>query len=197
MDDLDRLAFRLVRTARDSYPQLLSHGFSLSDIEERLLPFKEARREMADGAAVAWERTVLRLLSGEREYVVAEPSLKAACLQALSHPSPSVSLVRSWATSALTLGNGAARIEGVTPLDSAPGGRVQSISTRGCRHCGGRMPEGRVATFCPHCGLDLTKRHCPACSTELELNWRFCVTCGRGADGPVLAPHTELSAATG
>ena len=41
-------------------------------------------------------------------------------------------------------------------------------------------------TFCPHCGLNLTVRQCPACSTELDVNWRFCVTCGRGADVPEL-----------
>jgi hypothetical protein len=27
--------------------------------------------------------------------------------------------------------------------------------------------------------MDLTKRQCPACSTELDANWKFCVTCGR------------------
>ncbi len=39
-------------------------------------------------------------------------------------------------------------------------------------------------TFCPHCGMDMTKRQCPACSTELDVKWRFCVTCGRSADLP-------------
>jgi hypothetical protein len=190
MDDLDRLAFRLVRKAREGFPQLLTHGFSLSDLEERLLPFGEVRREMADSGAVAWETSVLRLLSGEREYLVAEPKLQAACKQALSHPSPSVSLVRSWATSTLSLGTGAARI-GVNP--AAPASTTTSESTqRGCAHCGGRLPDGRVVTFCPYCGLDLTKRQCPACSTELEMRWQFCVTCGRGADLPDAVP-TELA----
>ena len=46
MDDLDRLAFRLVRTVRNSYPQLLEQEFTLTDLEERLLPFRDARREM-------------------------------------------------------------------------------------------------------------------------------------------------------
>jgi predicted amidophosphoribosyltransferase len=42
-------------------------------------------------------------------------------------------------------------------------------------------------TFCPHCGMDMTKRQCPACSTELDVHWRFCVTCGRSADLPDIA----------
>ena len=49
-----------------------------------------------------------------------------------------------------------------------------------CRYCSGTLPEGRQLTFCPHCGQDLTVQQCPACSTELELGWKFCTTCGRG-----------------
>lgn len=51
-----------------------------------------------------------------------------------------------------------------------------------CSHCGGTLPEGRRVIFCPHCGQNLTVRRCPACGTELEQAWKFCVTCGRGAD---------------
>jgi hypothetical protein len=49
-----------------------------------------------------------------------------------------------------------------------------------CRYCSGSLPDGRQITFCPHCGQDLTVQQCPACSTELELGWKFCTTCGRG-----------------
>jgi hypothetical protein len=262
MDDLDRLAFRLVRTARASYPHLLSHGFSLTDVEERLLPFREARREMANGGADSWEVTVLRLLSGERDYVIAEPAMQSACRQALQHPSPSLSLVRRWASNTLMLGRGATSMAGAAGAAEAAvasavtsakasgvhtaspraaghgahaasahgaphanaqhgtlgasahgaphanaqhagqphthGARTQDLPTRGCRYCGGRLPDGRVLTFCPHCGLDLTKRQCPACSTEMEMGWRFCVTCGRGADGAPVelagAQKTRLAA---
>jgi hypothetical protein len=50
-----------------------------------------------------------------------------------------------------------------------------------CRYCGGGLPDGRRITFCPHCGQNLTVQHCPACNSELELGWKFCVTCGRAA----------------
>lgn len=50
-----------------------------------------------------------------------------------------------------------------------------------CRYCGGALPDGRMATFCPHCGHNLTIQHCEACNTELEVGWRFCITCGRQA----------------
>ena len=49
-----------------------------------------------------------------------------------------------------------------------------------CRYCAGTLPEGRAAMFCPHCGQNLTIQRCPACGTELEIDWKFCITCGRG-----------------
>ena len=52
-----------------------------------------------------------------------------------------------------------------------------------CPHCKGELPGGRPINFCPHCGQDLTVQHCPACGSELEHGWKFCVTCGRAAPG--------------
>jgi hypothetical protein len=59
-----------------------------------------------------------------------------------------------------------------------------------CLHCGGALPTQRGVSFCPHCGCDLRRRQCPACSTAMEHQWRFCVTCGRGADD---APPARLA----
>jgi hypothetical protein len=50
-----------------------------------------------------------------------------------------------------------------------------------CPFCKGELPPGRRISFCPFCGQDLTVVHCPACGSELERGWKFCVTCGRGA----------------
>ncbi len=58
---------------------------------------------------------------------------------------------------------------------------VQSTPA-GCRYCGGELPDGREVNFCPHCGQNLSVKQCPACSAELESEWRFCVTCGRQVD---------------
>ena len=49
-----------------------------------------------------------------------------------------------------------------------------------CTYCKGVLPAGRQISFCPHCGQDLTVVHCPACGSELERGWKFCVICGRG-----------------
>ncbi len=222
MDDLDRLAFRLVRTIRQDFPQLRAQGFTLSDLEERLLPYRDARREMANGGADAWERTLLRLVAGEREYVLTDDDLQTACRQALASPSPTMALVRSWAMTSLTLGAAVdsvgservtAAVDAVKPrrtphassskttATTLPAGskraepavvsvlppstsQAKKCDGSTCRFCSGRLPDGRAVTFCPRCGVDQTKRQCPACSTELETAWRFCVTCGRSADLP-------------
>jgi hypothetical protein len=175
LDDLDRLSFRLARIIRQQYPQLATQGFTLVDLEERLLPFRETRREMAEGGADSWERAMLRLLSGERDIVVTEPGLREACRNALALPSPTLAMVRIWSSSLLTLNTSE------SGAGDAPSIMREAASSC-CRYCGGRQPHGRRVTFCPHCGLDLTKRQCPACSTELDAGWRFCVTCGRGAE---------------
>lgn len=221
MDDLDRLAFRVARTVRTTYPHLLEHGFTLADLEEKLAPYLETRRELAVGGPNGYEHTVLRFLSGERGYLGADIELQEACRRALQMPSPTVSIVRTWARSALVLRSGAfalvtggsATIGGALPPVPAahtastgahpsgahangahangahPGAPRTGVphtsapaSACGCHFCGGSLPSAREARFCPHCGLDLTMRQCPACSTELERHWRYCVTCGRQAD---------------
>ena len=231
LDDLDRLAFRLSRTIRTQYPQLLTQGFTLSDLEERLLPYRDVRREMADGGTDAFETTLLRLIAGDRGYLLADPELQGACRQALAFPSPTLAMVRAWATSPLRLstvggsggrsgavaavsgssaawGTGPRHGDRVSEYRSAeprtvdlhhaehdlfpPPSRHPEPSVRGpatasaapaahhcCRYCANTLPQGRAVTFCPHCGMDLTKRRCPACSTELDVEWTFCVTCGR------------------
>jgi hypothetical protein len=61
-----------------------------------------------------------------------------------------------------------------------------TIATAGqtCPHCKGELPAGRPINFCPHCGQDLTVQHCPACGSELEHGWKFCVTCGKAVASP-------------
>lgn len=178
LDDLDRLAFRLTRVVRQQHPHLNAQGFTLVDLEERLLPFRETRREMANGGTDSWERILLRLVAGERDIVASEPGLRDAALRALTQASPTLALIRRWSASVLFLGDS----EGAGGVRKTTAGHDHTHPTQGCRYCGGHFPVGRRVTYCPHCGLDLTKRQCPACSTELDCGWRFCVTCGRGAD---------------
>jgi predicted RNA-binding Zn-ribbon protein involved in translation (DUF1610 family) len=72
------------------------------------------------------------------------------------------------------------------PMPSPPASRPSTPVTASppagdCRFCGGALPAGRRVIFCPNCGQNLAIQRCPACGSELEVNWKFCVTCGRSA----------------
>jgi hypothetical protein len=68
-----------------------------------------------------------------------------------------------------------------SPLTSAPGyerDREPSPASLGCPHCGSPSPRGRVVRFCPFCGRSAETIACPACHTELDPGWYFCIACG-------------------
>ncbi len=69
------------------------------------------------------------------------------------------------------------------PPITAPTGvrRVTPEAGDRCRTCGEALPAGRAITFCPHCGQNVTTTHCLGCGSELEVDWKFCPTCGRPA----------------
>ncbi|HXY30828.1 MAG TPA: zinc ribbon domain-containing protein [Gemmatimonadaceae bacterium] len=69
---------------------------------------------------------------------------------------------------------------GGTQASGAGAGAPHASGGSTCRYCGGALPAGRRALFCPNCGQNLMVQRCPACGTELEINWKFCITCGRG-----------------
>jgi hypothetical protein len=252
LDDLDRLAFLLARVVRTHHPTWLTQGFTLGDLESRLVPFPDARRELADGSPANYERLVLRLLTGERGYLLTDPELRDTARRTLAQDDPVLGPVRPWAATRVVLARPSAGL-GVdrsrppaagdppapwldaedespdaaeptggsawdappatpplraprsapaadpprprTPAPSAthPAGHAPAHTTTPaapCLHCGGALPSQRGINFCPHCGCDLRRRQCPACSTAMDHGWRFCVTCGRGADG---APPAQLA----
>lgn len=276
MDDLDRLHARLVAAVREGAPHLLQRRFRLADIPSHLVPYRLNRRELGLDRVERYERALVRLASGERGYLIADPAVQAAfrgagsgtdaellqrhadALVALAPqamgagaagpgaiegapsagqppfpappiptpdaptpdttaPAASLPLAPAPAPAVDASGDGrqgaaaagAARASevgtpGAAPAapsfpsahppapDAAPPGAVPmpfptrptaTVSGGGCRYCGQSLPADRPVTFCPHCGQDVTRLRCPACSTELELGWRFCITCGRQVEG--------------
>ncbi|MCU0635784.1 MAG: zinc ribbon domain-containing protein [Gemmatimonadaceae bacterium] len=205
LDDLDRLALRLARVLQATYPHLLTKAFPLGELERRLVPLQEVRRELSRDGADCYDLAMLRLLTGERNYLVTPEEVQQAARRALAMSAPSAGPLKPMAATAVQVGDGLGQLLETlgSPLDygsmAVPAQRTPALalvgrddagSARGkkatacCRYCSGTLPSGRRVTFCPHCGLDLTVRHCPACSTTLDLDWRFCVSCGRGVDAP-------------
>ncbi len=49
-----------------------------------------------------------------------------------------------------------------------------------CPYCGGSVPVERKVNFCPHCGQPPSgELKCPACGSEVDVGWTYCVSCGR------------------
>jgi hypothetical protein len=328
MDDLDRIFRRLVQNLRGKYQQYLSTPFSTEELYQVIVPYRHNRQELGIDTNQDYEMALMRLLSGERGYLVVDRDMREALTRELESSNPDTSLFRAFNDRSVTVSSDAmamldpasrtsddarmaapppptprapanppprasassrssamnppasrARSGGLgtppspalsaaipipgMPLPPAPvapprqaspqssgftppetiaappppkpsiappraasspmasnpagtrplgsqghgpaasaggftgfrGGLTNSpasdmASTRRsitaaavggrCRYCSGTLPDGRQLTFCPHCGQDLTVQQCPACSTELELGWKFCTTCGRG-----------------
>ena len=102
-----------------------------------------------------------------------------AMTQAAGAPAASAPPSQPGGASAATRGGGTSPSAPATGTRRASRPFTVSPTGESCPHCKGELPAGREINFCPHCGQDLTIRHCPACGSELEHDWKFCVTCGR------------------
>ena len=287
MDDLDRMFRRLVQNIRTGYPDYLSRPFEVSELYQNIIPYRHNRSELGLEQNQDYEFALMRLLAGERGYLVVDEALRDEMQRELSSPNADTSAFRAFSTAQVSLSAEAVRrldqyLSGGARVDDARLGRTaprapgmvppppppraappppampspgmaasaptMQMSGRGglepsrdayppppppraperaperaappppppaprvdpparqappppvaaaasaaaggaaihdggeCRYCGGAIPAGRAVTFCPHCGQNLTIRQCPACSSELEVGWRFCVTCGRGVE---------------
>jgi hypothetical protein len=254
MDDLDRILQRLVQRIRAEYPEYMNRPFEVSELYQNIVPYRHHRRELGIETNQDYELALLRLLAGERGYLMGDASMQDAVKRELASPNPNTALFREFAAARVSLSpeaarryeqisSGAAKPDDVRTVSAAPPprpaapspppprpapsapttqpsvgiaampspppppraptpppaeyyaappagdratggvGRSAAMSTAvaagGCRYCGGSLPQGRRVTFCPHCGQNLAVQRCPACSTELELGWKFCTTCGR------------------
>jgi hypothetical protein len=56
----------------------------------------------------------------------------------------------------------------------------ETSSPHHCPYCGGSLPANRKVNFCPHCGQPpLGELKCPACGSEVDVGWGYCIGCGR------------------
>ena len=71
---------------------------------------------------------------------------------------------------------GAAPSASASPFELAE----QSETPRQCPYCGETVPTNRKVNFCPQCGQPPSgELRCPACGSEVDVGWRYCVSCGR------------------
>src|SRR5688572_23764100 len=96
MDDLDRIFRRLVTNLRASYPQLLSTSFSAEELYQVIVPYRHNRQELGIDTNQDYEMALMRLLSGERGYLVVDRDVREALTRELESSNPDTSLFRAF-----------------------------------------------------------------------------------------------------
>jgi hypothetical protein len=209
MDDLDRLFQRLVHNIRNGHAEYLSVPFTVQELYDTLVPYRHYRRDLGIETNQDYEAALTRLLSGEKGYVRADQAMQDRLKKELASSNADVGAFRDYAESRISLAPDALQKIGVAiPAQNAGGysvgrtgqagngngGTAGEASTSfvapalstieaavGCKFCGGTLPEGRTAIYCPNCGQNLAAKHCAGCGAELDPVWKFCVNCGKKA----------------
>lgn len=109
MDELDRLYRLLVETIRSQQPELLTRPFEVADIYQALLPYRLHRRALGLETNSDYEMALLRLLSGERGYIIGDDEMQDALRRELATPNPDPGAFRAYASSHVALAADAVR----------------------------------------------------------------------------------------
>ncbi|HYC52987.1 MAG TPA: zinc ribbon domain-containing protein [Gemmatimonadaceae bacterium] len=202
MDALDRMFHVLVRTLRAKNPALLHAPFTVGELHSQILPYRHFRRELGLESNQEYELILMELLTGARGYLDVDERLRDELGKELVSPTPEPSRVREFVDAHVSVSNTAQAQVPEAPRPSTPTQAVRStdpavlvppierisgsnaevapnLADTRCRYCGGDLPSGRDARFCPHCGQNLQVLNCPACGAEVEAGWRYCITCGK------------------
>jgi hypothetical protein len=129
MDDLDRMYRRLVQNLRAGFPDLLARPFEVSELYTTLVPYRHNRRELGFETNQDYELALLRLLSGERGYLVGDPQMQADLANELQSSNPDLSKFRAYSTTMVSITpDGARSVE--PPVVRRPGsGGTAAIRT--------------------------------------------------------------------
>ncbi len=148
MDDLDRLYRRLVHNIRATRPEYLKIPFSVRELYEQIVPYRHHRRELAIETNDDYETAVARLLSGERNYLVADPEMQESLRRELASPTGDPGLFKDYASATVTLT--AAAESALTPVPPTPGAGMNtppSVARRDDSHAELTPGQSAVAAF--------------------------------------------------
>jgi hypothetical protein len=109
MDELDRMYRRLVQNVRTGFPDLLGRPFEVAELYTTLVPYRHNRRELELDTNQDYEHALLRLLSGERGYLIGDPQMQADLRGELDSPNPDLTKFRAYSTTMVSLAPDGAR----------------------------------------------------------------------------------------
>jgi len=228
MDSVDRLYRRIA----DVLLREPGTAVTVGDIYQHLVPYRTVRSELGFGELAEYEHALLRLLSGERDYLVVERAdIQEEFQRELRTPNPILGIYRDYAEAVVFMnpyapepgaadltappaaapapaprngrfsGTGDADAPGVVlnltapetaGAPAAPAAPPARPRPKACTGCRSTLPPGRDVRFCPFCGKCLAPVPCPECSSTVEPEWKFCITCGWPRDGqPVVPSRTD------
>jgi hypothetical protein len=212
MDPLDRLYRRIA----DVLLREPATAVTVGDIYQHLVPYRTVRAELGFGELAEYEHALLRLLSGERDFLVVERAdVQEEFQRELRNTNPILGVYRDYAdvgvylnpyapdpvaldltappvpppAAPLVLPDGDADAPGVVIDVTRPEPPPRPArKLKACTGCRSTLPPGRDVRFCPFCGKCLAPIPCPECSTVVEPEWRFCAMCGWPRDGQPAPP---------
>jgi hypothetical protein len=132
MDDLDRVFHRLVSNIRHRHPAYLTLPFTVQELYETLIPYRHHRRELGIETNQDYEIAVTRLLSGERDYLQADPEMRDKLQAELASPHADPGGFREFAGAKVSLAPEALRrIRALTVPAGATSTPATSPTTQG------------------------------------------------------------------
>ena len=103
MDDLDRVFHRLVQNVKARSPEHADGPFTVAELYEQLIPYRHNRRELGIETNQDYEMAVMRLLSGERDYILGDEAMQDALKREVASPNPDTGAFREFATTQISI----------------------------------------------------------------------------------------------
>jgi hypothetical protein len=198
MDDLDRVFHRLVSNIRHRHSEYLTLPFTVQELYETLIPYRHHRRELGIETNQDYEIAMTRLLSGERDYLLSDQSMRDKLKAELESPHMDPGAFREFSESKVSLAPEALRrIRALTasaeptlaaaaaqPASAAPINATFPIASPGQQSAAPTAPPERAATAAPEALSSLMNvavpEGCPFCGGTLPegRNVIYCPHCG-------------------
>lgn len=104
MDDLDRLFHHLVEHLEQTSPDRLQKPFQVSELYQRLVPYRTHKKQLGFESIEDYEMAVLRLLAGEHKYAAVEPpDVQEALAAEANQVNPDPGAFREFAAASVVL----------------------------------------------------------------------------------------------
>lgn len=201
MDQLDRLFHRLVHNLRTRSPAHVSLPFSVAELYEQIVPYRHNRRELGLESNQDYELTVMRLLAGERGYLLGDAAMQEALKRELNSLNPDMGAFREYGAVEVSISPGALEKAGSAsrrtdtkekaaaadamaenpPTSRGPQATAAGVtsSSQETAMTAPSAPAADKAT-CRYCGTDLPEgravKFCPKCGQNLAVS--RCPACG-------------------